>query len=85
MCVQTQSRGCEEDAGSLGHAECLPAGCWCWERLGSFLFKKRSAPTLGESGGEQGTLCLAVVPVNSSEDKGEVVLQLKGSTVAECP
>lgn len=31
------------------------------------------------------TLCLAVVPVNSPEDKGEVVLQLKGSTAAECP
>lgn len=29
--------------------------------------------------------CLAVVPVQSPEDKGEVVLQLKGSTVAECP
>lgn len=31
------------------------------------------------------TLCLAVIPAHFPEDKGESVLQLKGSTVAECP
>lgn len=31
------------------------------------------------------TLCLAAVPVHSPEEKGEAVLQLKDSNVAECP
>lgn len=57
VCPDPEQWGWGTGCWFLEHTECLPAGRWYWEHLGNFLFKKGSAPTVGEPGGDQRWLC----------------------------